>query len=133
MLTIGEFARATGLTAKALRLYDDLGLLAPAAEWERHGARHPMGDDFGRFQDIIPQVLDEETVLSYTADVPPSLLRSCLLNGTPDDIVDQVAEWRDFGLQYGVFANASFLQASVKNSLGAAAPFVQLLRKLRKL
>lgn len=30
LLTIGAFARATGLTPKALRLYDDLGLLPPA-------------------------------------------------------------------------------------------------------
>ncbi|MDT5004031.1 MAG: phthiodiolone/phenolphthiodiolone dimycocerosates ketoreductase [Mycobacterium sp.] len=109
------------------------GLLAPAAEWQRHGGRHPMGDDFGGFQDIIPQVLDEQTVLSYTANVPGSLLRSCLLHGTPNEVVDQVAEWRDFGLEYGVFANISFLQASMKNGLAAGAPFVQILRRLRKL
>ena len=30
MLTIGEFARASRLSAKALRLYDELGLLRPA-------------------------------------------------------------------------------------------------------
>jgi len=30
LLTIGDFARAAGLTPKALRLYDDLGLLPPA-------------------------------------------------------------------------------------------------------
>ena len=29
-MTIGDFARDAGLTPKALRLYDDLGLLAPA-------------------------------------------------------------------------------------------------------
>jgi phthiodiolone/phenolphthiodiolone dimycocerosates ketoreductase len=108
-------------------------LLAPAAEWERHGGRHPMGDDFGGFQDIIPQVLDEQTVLSYGGAVPPSLVRSCLLNGTPDEVVDQVAEWRDFGLEYGVFANLSFMQPSVKNALAASAAFVKILRKLRKL
>ncbi len=39
MLTIGEFATATGLTAKALRLYDDLGLLAPAEVDPRNGFR----------------------------------------------------------------------------------------------
>jgi serine/threonine protein phosphatase PrpC len=39
MLTIGEFARETGLTAKALRLYDDLGLLAPADVDGRTGYR----------------------------------------------------------------------------------------------
>lgn len=31
LLTIGEFARASRLSAKALRLYDELGLLRPAA------------------------------------------------------------------------------------------------------
>lgn len=31
LLTIGAFARTAGLTPKALRLYDDLGLLPPAA------------------------------------------------------------------------------------------------------
>ena len=30
LLTIGDFARQSGLTPKALRLYDDLGLLPPA-------------------------------------------------------------------------------------------------------
>jgi protein phosphatase len=40
MLTIGEFARATGLTAKALRLYDDLGLLLPAQVDTRNGYRY---------------------------------------------------------------------------------------------
>jgi hypothetical protein len=29
LLTIGEFARQTRLTAKALRLYDEIGLLRP--------------------------------------------------------------------------------------------------------
>ena len=109
------------------------GLLAPAAEWQRHGGRHPMGDDFGGFQDIIPQVLDEQTVLSYTADLPHALLRSCLLTGTAAEVVDQVAEWRDFGLEYGVFANASFLQPSLKRGLAANAPFLTILRRLRKL
>ncbi|OBB10997.1 photosystem I reaction center subunit VIII [Mycobacteriaceae bacterium 1482268.1] len=108
-------------------------LLVPGEAWRQHGGRHPMGDDFGGFQDIIPQVLDEQTVLSYTADVPESLLRDCLLTGTPDEVVDQVAQWRDFGLEYGVFGNASFLQPSMKKGLAASASFLQILRKLRKL
>ncbi len=29
-MTIGEFAREAGLTAKALRLYDEMGLIEPA-------------------------------------------------------------------------------------------------------
>ena len=36
----------------------------PAEAWARHGARHPLGDDFAGFQDLTPQTLDEQTVLS---------------------------------------------------------------------
>ncbi|GAA4443989.1 MerR family transcriptional regulator [Phytohabitans houttuyneae] len=39
LLTIGAFARASGLTAKALRLYDDTGLLRPAAVDPESGYR----------------------------------------------------------------------------------------------
>jgi phthiodiolone/phenolphthiodiolone dimycocerosates ketoreductase len=109
------------------------GLLIPAAEWQRHGLTHPMGADFTGFQDIIPQVLDEQTVLSLTAHVPTSLLRSSLLAGTADEVVDQVAEWRDFGVDYGVFANASFSQPSMRNALAASGPYLQILRKVRRL
>jgi DNA-binding transcriptional MerR regulator len=38
-MTIGEFARRSQLSAKALRLYDDLGLLAPARVDEDSGYR----------------------------------------------------------------------------------------------
>ncbi|MCF6376876.1 MerR family transcriptional regulator [Nocardioides KLBMP 9356] len=48
MLTIGEFARATGLTAKALRLYDDLGLLAPADVDAHTGYRRYTADQVNR-------------------------------------------------------------------------------------
>ena len=56
------------------------GLCFRPTDWKRHGGRHPMGDDFAGYQDIIPQVLDEQTVLSYTADVP-----RVMLQGMPAD------------------------------------------------
>ncbi|MFF6790692.1 MerR family transcriptional regulator [Streptomyces filamentosus] len=39
-LTIGDFARVTGLSAKALRRYDELGLLRPARVDPYNGYRH---------------------------------------------------------------------------------------------
>ncbi|GAA5117141.1 MerR family transcriptional regulator [Alloalcanivorax gelatiniphagus] len=44
LLTIGDFARAVGLTPKALRLYDDLGLLRPA-EVDRHSGYRRYAPD----------------------------------------------------------------------------------------
>jgi phthiodiolone/phenolphthiodiolone dimycocerosates ketoreductase len=110
-----------------------IALNAPAEMWKRHGVRHPLGDDFTGAQDFIPQTLDEHTVLSYTSDVPPSLLKEGLLHGTPDEVVDQVAEWRDHGLRYPVIANISALQPSLRRGLAATAPFITILRRLRKL
>ena len=92
-----------------------------------------MGDDFTGAQDLIPQTLDEQTVLSYTSDVPPSLLKEGLLTGTPAEVIDQAAEWRDHGLRYAVMANASGLQPSLRRGLAASVPFARILRGLRKL
>jgi len=110
-----------------------LALNVPAFVWARHGARHPLGDDFTGAQDLLPQTLDEQTVLSYTSDVPPSLLKESLLTGTPAEVIDQAAEWRDHGLRYAVMANASALQPSLRRGLAASVPFARILRGLRKL
>ncbi len=48
MLSIGEFARASGLTAKALRLYDELDLLRPAAVDASNGYRYYDPEQVGQ-------------------------------------------------------------------------------------
>ena len=105
----------------------------PATEWSRHGARHPFGDDFTGMQDLIPQTLDEQTVLAATKDVPQSLLTGSILNGTPDEVLEQAAELRDAGLRYAVVVNMSSAQPSVKRGMAANVPLVRILRQLRKL
>jgi phthiodiolone/phenolphthiodiolone dimycocerosates ketoreductase len=105
----------------------------PAQMWAAHGVQHPLGHDFAGAQDLIPQTLHEQTVLSYTAQVPSSLMKEFFLTGTPHEVVDQVAQWRDYGLRYLVVMNLSILQPSLRNGLEANAPFVKILRALRKL
>ncbi|MFL6124739.1 MerR family transcriptional regulator [Actinophytocola sp.] len=48
LLTIGEFARASRLSAKALRLYDELGLLRPAVVDPGNGYRRYAPDQLER-------------------------------------------------------------------------------------
>ncbi|MDH6247150.1 hypothetical protein M2432_004813, partial [Mycobacterium sp. OTB74] len=48
-------------------------------------------------------------------------------------VVDQAAQWRDHGLRYLVVMNLSILQPSLRNGLTANAPFLRLLRGLKKL
>ncbi|HEX3547229.1 MAG TPA: hypothetical protein VHU62_11735 [Mycobacterium sp.] len=74
-------------------------LNASAEFWARHGVQHPLGEAFSGAQDLIPQTIDEQTVLSYTAQVPVSLMKEAFLTGTPDDVIDQAVQWRDHGLR----------------------------------
>ncbi|MEV0674627.1 LLM class flavin-dependent oxidoreductase [Mycobacterium sp. NPDC050441] len=107
-------------------------LLAPAAWWERHGVSHPLGLAGGA-TDIMPQLIDEQTALSYTRQVPQSLLKEGLLTGTPDDIIEQAAEWRNQGVRHITLGNISTLQPSLRKGLESNLPFLQVIRGMRRL
>jgi phthiodiolone/phenolphthiodiolone dimycocerosates ketoreductase len=119
------------LNSDALKAF---ALNAPAETWARHGVQHPLGEDFAGAQDFLPQSLDEQTVLSYARRVPMSLLKDeGLLAGTPQEVIEQAAQWRDHGLRYLVVCNVSFMQPSLRKSLASNAPFLRILRGLKKL
>ncbi len=108
-------------------------LSAPADAWARHGVQHPLGGDFSGIQDLLPQTIDKQTALSHTAKVPASLMKELTFNGTPDEVLDQVAQWRDHGLRYLMIINGSPLNPSLRRSLAANAPYLKILRGLKKL
>src|ERR1700684_156240 len=108
-------------------------LAAPAEAWARHGVAHPLGADFSGVQDLVPQTIDKQTILSYTAKVPASLMKELTFNGTPDEVIDQVAEWRDHGPRYPLIINGSPLNPRLRKSLASNAPYVKILRRLKKL
>ena len=105
----------------------------PAWAWAEHGARHPLGDDFTGAQDFLPQTLDEQSVLAGAAAVPLSLCKQCVLTGTPSDVIDQLAVWRDHGVRYPVLCNISAIQPKLRRGLAATLPFIRILRGIRKL
>jgi protein phosphatase len=86
MLTIGEFAEATGLTAKALRLYDDLGLLAPADVDAHNGYRRYAAEQ------VEPARL---VARLRTAGVPLRTIATIVGADTPDAAVAELlSHWR---------------------------------------
>ncbi len=68
MLTIGEFARRAGLTPKALRIYDELGLLSPAAVDAGSGYRFYDPAQLGRAR-LIAELRRIEMPLARIAEV----------------------------------------------------------------
>ncbi|WP_221936962.1 hypothetical protein [Mycolicibacterium sp. 018/SC-01/001] len=114
-------------------LVRSFALNIPGWAWAAHGVRHPLGDDFGGFQDIVPQTFDEESALALADSAPTSLLKQYLLNGTPSDVIDQLAVWRDHGVRHPVLINASLLQQKLARGAASTLPFLQILRRIRSL
>jgi phthiodiolone/phenolphthiodiolone dimycocerosates ketoreductase len=108
-------------------------LLASDEVFRRHGVQHPLGAGFSGAQDILPYGMDEETALSHVAKIPSAMLKETVLCGTPDEVVEQVAEWRDCGVRYIVLGNLSFLQRSARNGVASVLPFGRIVSKLKKL
>lgn len=77
--------------------------------------------------------MDKQTVLSYAAKVPAALMREVVFSGTPDEVIDQVAEWRDHGLKYLLVINGSLVNAKLRKTVAASLPHAKVLRGLRKL
>jgi phthiodiolone/phenolphthiodiolone dimycocerosates ketoreductase len=118
------------LEAPAVKSY---ALCAPSDYWVRHGAEHPLGPGFSGVQDLLPQTLDERTALDYARRVPASLIRNFVLAGTPAQILEQLAEWRDQGMAYPVLLNMGLLQPSLATGVLTNVAYAQLLRGIRKL
>ncbi|KAA0110671.1 LLM class flavin-dependent oxidoreductase [Mycolicibacterium sp. P1-5] len=108
-------------------------LNAPDHFFARHGAQHPLGIGFSGAQDILPQDMDEQTALSHVKAIPTEVVRECLLCGTPDEIVERAAQWRDCGVEYAVLANMGPLQRSLRKGVASMLPLMQAVRRLKKL
>jgi phthiodiolone/phenolphthiodiolone dimycocerosates ketoreductase len=110
-----------------------LALSFPAWAWTKHDALHPMGDNFTGFHDLLPQTLDEQTALAHAAAAPISVIKQCVLTGTPDEVIDQLATYRDQGVRYPVLCNVSIIQPKLSRGLSATLPFTRILRGIRKM
>ena len=72
LLTIGEFARASRLSAKALRLYDELGLLRPA-----------VVDPFNGYRRYSPDQLETARVVAWLRRIGMPLAEIRAVVGMP--------------------------------------------------
>lgn len=134
-----EFLVVTGPSRAAVDdgldspVLESLALTASDEVFGRHGARHPLGEGFSGSPDLVPHAFDEQTALSYGAQVPKGVMREVFLSGTPDEVIDQAAQWRDQGAGHIVVADVSALQRSVRGGLAAMTSFAKVLRGLKKL
>lgn len=108
-------------------------LNGPAEFYTHHGAAHPMGADFAGMQDHVAFTMDERTIREKSAQVPLSVVKGMILNGTVDDVIEQAAVWRDHGVRYIVVVNFGPMQPNIRGALGTMMPFNKVVRGLKRL
>lgn len=134
----GWFIVFTGPTRSAVDAALDsplaraLALNVDASGWARFGADHPLGTDFAGTQDLLPHLLSEQEALEFAGRVPAGLVADAYLAGTPSELLERLAEYRDQGLDYPVVVNASMF-VRFRSGLLATAPFIRLCRGLGNL
>ena len=85
------------LDAKAVRFF---GLVLPAEAWLAFGLRHPLGEDFRGFVDLLPESYDRPTVEAAIAAVPRELVEGQMFWGTPAQVVARLRAFGEAGLRY---------------------------------
>ncbi len=89
-----------------------LQISAPALR--KFGFAHPMGEDWGGFQDIDPGVLTRERVLAMLEKVDPEAILAVIPHGTPKQVAARIKAFVDAGLRvpkildYGGMAGLRF-------------------------
>ena len=84
-VSIGEFARRSRLSVKALRLYDELGVLVPARVDEASGYRH---------YDVAQLEAARLVAMLRQLDLPLAAIRELLACDPVDAAVRIAAHWR---------------------------------------
>lgn len=110
------------------------GCLSASDEYfAQRGAEHPLGVGFSGGQDILPQDWDERTALSHIKGITPDLMRDMGLIGTPDEVLERVAEWRDCGVRHLVLTNGGLMQRSLRRGVATVPSFYRVVRGIKRL
>jgi phthiodiolone/phenolphthiodiolone dimycocerosates ketoreductase len=131
LLAFGKSKRA--ILDLALRnpycAYMALGL--PPEVWKQAGTRHPLGEEFGGFLEIVPSRIDRPTIDRALSALNEPLLEKLFYMGTPEDILAEAAPLASAGCRHFILANmgASFTGAGLSDF----ARMGKLMRALKKL
>lgn len=83
------------------------GLMLSAATWKQHGLRHPLGDDFQGYVDVLPEELQPERIDAALEEVPEDLMLQAFAWGTPERVAATFKRLGEVGLRHVVILPAS--------------------------
>jgi phthiodiolone/phenolphthiodiolone dimycocerosates ketoreductase len=106
-----------------------LGLLLPDEVWQLFGLRHPLGEHFRGYIDILPEAYDRQTVEAAIATVPPEMMELTLW-GTPEQLVTKLRAFGEAGLRHvvPVMTSAAVSAEAAAYSMEAMTKIAQALQ-----
>jgi phthiodiolone/phenolphthiodiolone dimycocerosates ketoreductase len=84
-------------------------------------------------QDHVAFTMDDKTIRDMAAKVPLPVVKGMMLHGTPDEVLEQAAVWRDHGVRHIVVVNFGPMQPDVRTGLATMLPFNAVVRGLKRL
>jgi phthiodiolone/phenolphthiodiolone dimycocerosates ketoreductase len=82
-----------------------LSLVAPAADWERSGRRHPLGDGFQGLRDYVPEWYSPSELQAAVAAYHPDVLHDRIAHGTAAELATFFEPFVEAGLEHLVVSN----------------------------
>jgi len=130
-LALGSDRRTVLERMRSLPAGGALAMLLPGVLWQRHGLRHPLGDDFEGFADFVPEEVAPAQIEAARRQVTPELIADGVFAGTVADVVAELRPLVDAGLRHVVIWNIGPLATGV--NAGDLVRLALLIRRLRKL
>jgi phthiodiolone/phenolphthiodiolone dimycocerosates ketoreductase len=114
------------LDARAIRFF---GLQASDEVWRLFGLRHPFGESFRGYIDLLPEMYDRQTVDAAIAAVPREMLEG-LVWGTPEQVLSKLQAFGEVGMRHVmvVLASAAVSPDAAVYGMEAMAGIAQALR-----
>jgi phthiodiolone/phenolphthiodiolone dimycocerosates ketoreductase len=108
-----------------------MALLMPGAVWKKVGLRHPLGEGYEGFADIIPNEVPPQAFAEAERQVRPELLNEAIFAGSVDEVVEEVKPYVAAGMKHVVMWNIGPLATG--GGAGDLIRQTQLIRRLKKL
>jgi phthiodiolone/phenolphthiodiolone dimycocerosates ketoreductase len=99
--------------------------------WTRHGLKHPLGETFEGFPELVPESLTAEQIEAARRQVTPELIGDGVHAGNVGEVIDEIRPFLVAGLRHLVIWNVGPLAAGA--SLTGLVQLWVLVRRLKKL
>jgi phthiodiolone/phenolphthiodiolone dimycocerosates ketoreductase len=78
-------------------------------DFKPYGLSHPLGENMDGTLEFIPTHYNKESILQLLEKIPTKMCHDFYLNGSPDEVIDQIENYAKVGAKHIILFNVSML------------------------